>query len=405
MKNQAITYSSLEKNIYKSDFYKFDYLKCKDLKDFAICEALRISQNYKENTFQITKVKTKTLDIDGDHKYQFFLSSYPQKLLMRKCARNISKNFYYNAPDRNKSIRELKSCVKWGGQQKIYKIDIASYYESLSEQFIVNLIRQSTGISSHTKEITLALLEQHWSNEGKGLPRGIEISTPIANIALETLDKQVKQHPDCLFYSRFMDDIIVVSSMSRGNELRTLIKQLLPPNIYLNTAKTKTYLNGEKEIELSYLGYDLKIQGKGKNNRHGYREINVFHSSPKLSKLKDKIFKSFLDYSRTKNFKLLRDRLEFLSTNRSFKKGKGKYKSGIYYSNSEINDSSKLISIDKYLYAWIKNEGLFYLKGRCKFSSDEKLELKKINFMAGFTMKIHKRFNYIRQKEITNIWR
>ncbi len=64
MKDQAITYSTLEKNIYRSDIYKYSYLQDKNIKDEAICEALRLSQNFSKHNFDITTIESNEVDKD-----------------------------------------------------------------------------------------------------------------------------------------------------------------------------------------------------------------------------------------------------------------------------------------------------------------------------------------------------
>ena len=403
MKDQAITYSSLEKNIYRGDFFKYTYLQDKRAKDEAVCEALRLSRNFDEHVFDITTVESKEIDKDGDPKKRQFLTTFPEKLLIRKCAKNIAKVSTPLSQDRNKTIRELCSCLKWGGVQKIYKIDIASYYESLEPDFIRSMIVQEERISSHTKNITLSLLQQYWSSNGKGLPRGIEISNPIANLVLRNLDREIKSHPDCLFYSRFIDDILIVSNQDNGQDIRKTFKSKLPVGLLLNTSKTMTVDNDGTDSRVRYLGYELHIQGV--TQKHGYRQITLTHTDSKLKAIKDRIFKSFLDYSRTKDFELLLDRLKYLSCNRSFKRGRGRYKSGIYYNNSEVNNSKRLAEIDKYLYAFVKNEGVSFLKGRCNLTSEQKRKIKKVNFIAGFETKYHLNLNFRRTQEVIKIWR
>lgn len=403
MKDQAITYSTLEKNIYRGDFYKYSYLQDKNVKDEAICEALRLSQNFSKHVFNITTIESDELDKDGDLKKRNFLAIFPEKLLIRKCARNIAKISAPLSQDRNKTIRELCSCLKWGAEQKIYKIDIASYYESLSPSLIKSTIMEDEGISNHTKNITISLLNQYWSSDGKGLPRGLEISNPIANLILRNLDREIKNHPDCLFYSRFIDDILIVSNQSNGVDIKKTFKKMLPEQLWLNTSKTASLNNDKTDSTFSYLGYEISVQGI--DRAHGYRNITLTHTKSKIKSVKDRIFQSFLDYSRTKDFDLLVDRLKYLSCNRSFKRGRGRYKSGIYYSNSEVNNSEKLGDIDKYVYAFSKNQGLSFLKGRCQLTVEQQRKLKKINFKAGFEKRFHLNLSYRRTQEVIKIWR
>ena len=207
--------------------------------------------------------------------------------------------------------------------------------------------------------------------------------------------------PDCLFYSRFIDDILIVSNQSNGFDIRKTFNKMLPDELWLNTSKTVSLVNDKSESKFSYLGYEISIEGVKKP--HGYRKVSLTHTTSKIKSIKNKIFQSFLDYSRTKDFELLLDRLKYLSCNRSFKRGRGRYKSGIYYSNSEVNSPEKLRDIDKYLYAFSKNQGLSFLQGRCKLTIEQQRELKKVNFTSGYEKRYHLNLSYRRTQEVIKI--
>lgn len=404
MREQSITISSLKKNIYKSDIFKYDYLKDKIYTEHAIIESDYISNKTENYKYYISEIFSKS-EKDPE-KRRFSLQIFPEKLLVRKCAKNISKCVEVKNNDRNKAVRELISCLKWAGNLKIIRYDIKRFYETLKQETIFQAINENNDLSSHTKEIVKNFLNQFWSEGGSGLPRGIEISNPIANLILQKLDNEIKKLDDCVFYARFVDDIIAISNNTQSREIINKIKNLIPSELEINSAKSYTATTSNTiDIEISFLGYKIKIPKIHPREHYKYREIEVSHSDNKIKDLKRKIFISMCSYRKDQDFSLLFDRLKFISTNRSVKKGKGTYKSGIYYSSNLVNNYEPLKEVDKYLYAIIKNKGIAFFTGKLNLSSAQVKKLKEINFVAGFRKKYHYNPCYFRKMEIIKKWR
>ncbi len=408
MREQSITKSSLKSNIYKSDIFKHTHLKNKEDKENDLIKACEISVSKEAHAYKIKEIFSSS-EKDPE-KRKFTMENFPEKLLIRKCAKNISKCLEVKSNDRNKAVRELISCLKWFGNLKIIRYDIKKFYESLSIDTITEAIDKSTTLSSHTKDVIQKFLTQFWAEGGKGLPRGIEISNPIATLILQDLDHEISKLDDCIFYARFVDDIIVISNNLQSYEIQNKIKNSLPSELKINSAKSYTKCTSDKnDIEISFLGYKIEIHKPSKVNnkidKFKYREIKIFHSDNKIKDLKMKIFISMCKFRKNGDFSLLFDRLKFISTNRSVKKGKGVYKSGIYYSSNLVNSCEPLQEVDKYLYALIKNKGIGFFTGQLNFTAAQISELKKINFVAGFTKKYHYNPSYFRKMEIIKEWR
>ena len=400
MRNQAITFSSLNKSIYVSDLHKFDFLKTKLYREQSVIEALKISID-PSHIFTLNAVKSDSTD---QNKINYFMPVFHEKLLLRKCAKNISRAFEVRSNDRHKSLRELLACLRWGPNQKVYRIDLKKYYESIPSETLCDFIVNSKKLSEHTKGVVMRVLKQFWINNDKGLPRGIEISNPLANALLYDLDSLMVRQENCLYYSRFVDDIIIVTTGIKNDTVLRDFKDNLPAGLFFNTSKTHKLDKSKKEIEFPFLGYKIVVAGATKDGTKNYRNVDLHFSKTRETKVKSRIYSAFEDFLINDDMELLLDRLTFLSSNRTFKRGKGKYKAGLFYNNRLANSSESAKGIDCFIYALVKNQGLGSIKGRLKLTGEQQKKIFKINFESRFNSRFHSKFNYFRNEEVTRIW-
>jgi hypothetical protein len=172
-------------------------------------------------------------------------------------------------------------------------------------------------------------------------------------------------------------------------------------------------------LGLSFKVYDSplppkKIQGgqEIENDSHAskqFREVEVDFSESKVKKIKSKVCKAFYAYSKDRDYFLLRDRIRFLTTNRSMiNKNKGTIiPVGIYYNNSPVIFPSQSIKeLDLFLkkMATSKKGRLCRLYGHF-LTKKQKKELLQYDFEKGFNKRLHKRFSANRLADITRIWK
>lgn len=397
MRNQAISESSLDKSIYHSDRLKNEFLNEKKKRINSVKRSVVIANKH-SHSFSIIKVFDKK-----DEKHKYFLDRFEEKLILRKCAKNLSKNISVRENDRHQCVREIVSTLKWNSDQQIYRIDLAKYYESIPKKEIINFIEHNTGITNQTKQLSLSVLRKYWRNFGTGLPRGLEISSPIARAILSKMDEDIYNSENCLYYARFVDDILLITSPEDKGELYKLIKRSLPTGVRLNTKKTSQYTKSEKGFQFEFLGYSFTVSER----KTRYREIGLDLSSSRRKKIKSKIFKSFQGYVKDNDFELLLDRLNFISSNRTVHRGNGKYKTGITYNNRECSLEKVpegIKEINSFYQALILNKGLGAIKNKVKLSSAQASELFKINFDKRYLKKYHFNVSYSRYEEIAKVW-
>jgi hypothetical protein len=178
-----------------------------------------------------------------------------------------------------------------------------------------------------------------------GVPRGMNISATMSELYMRKFDRWVRSYDSVYYYARFVDDIIIFSnslpdSLKLISSLNSQLKDLAE-GLTINYNKTELFdgktienldiENGKKLIKkhkLDYLGYAFKVE----NGRSKNRKLIVSIAEKKVTKIKTRVVKAFLDFSKNKNFGLLEKRVHFLTGNYSIRKSEegNSLRAGIY---------------------------------------------------------------------------
>lgn len=428
MKRQPFTSYILEKNLLPREKYKIKKVSGSNGIKTIVNDALSIAhENFRSG------ISTKNFNLHGKAVYS--TNCIKEKIILRHCANNLHQAMGLNLIQRNVIIEELKIYLREGSRFRIYRLDIKNFFESIDISILIGKIENNTMISRHTRNLVewyLKLCALKFNNPG--LPRGLEISPILSEIYLIEFDKIIKRCCDCIYYNRFVDDIIIIT---KGNEEEAsflkFIDNSLPEGLKLNTNKYKknispiiearkqgTKTHGTELHTFDFLGYEFKIidsyvPGNGKNiYKPVYRTLKINFSKKRIKKFKTKISKAFYSYNANGNFRLLSDRLKFLTSNRNIKrqmKGlnnslKQTISTGIFYSNSKLDtDSPHLKELDDFIFFCIKNTSARLNKRRKKqLTKQQKKNLLRNSFRSGFNKKIHIAFTFKRSSEITKIW-
>jgi hypothetical protein len=286
-------------------------------------------------------------------------------------------------------------------------------------------------ISTQTKQILETFLSDFNLNNAKGIPRGIEISPVMSELSLMNFDKEISTLDHVFYYSRFVDDIfIITSSREEPKSFLKLIRRCLPEGLSLNHNK-KTIIDVPRRsigndlsppenivASVDYLGYKICVIDYALNPlRPGnpsplktseYRDVRVDITRKKIDKIKAKISKAFYAHAKKPDFELLKDRIIFLSTNRDLinKVNRRKIPTGVYYSHSDADQPClSLIEIDKFLKVLIHSpQGRMGNKLGGVLTKSQKVKLLKISLFNGFNKRIFKRFCPNRLGVIARIW-
>jgi hypothetical protein len=260
---------------------------------------------------------------------------------------------------------------------------------------------------SHTSlRLTKNLLSKFSALTGKfgvGLPRGIGLSSYLAELYMRDFDEEVRSIEDVVFYARFVDDIVVVfapTPMSKPKQYMLNIEAALrKKSLSKNSSKTdesKFDNDGNsayrENLNFEYLGYEFIFNPKPKII------LSINKQAKYLARLESSFIRYYLQKSNNskKAYKLLLKRILFLTGNTQLTHNKQNAFVGIYFSNPHLTDLSQLKQLDGKLMGLISKIPSLSLR----------IKLNKLSFLRGYEQKIFRRFKKKNEfSEIVKAWK
>ncbi len=425
MANQAFSISSLSRCLCNADFYDDQRLSEDDYRRNVVAYALQISQNPTERPLAINRIKIGS-------KTGYTTGNLASKIVLRRCNKNIHDAYKIVHRDRQSISREIPAYLKEGTRYRIYRLDIKSFFENIPTSTILNILDSSERLSSQTKQIVRAHLENFNGSHGQGIPRGIETSPALSELLLADYDKKLRSHDEVFYYSRFVDDILIITSSNEQEDtFYEWLCTILPSPLEYNATKTKIHSvprrkkagavnpNGKLIVQFDFLGYSysvydsqLPLKDNGSENENTansiYRKVRIDMEARKIRKIKEKICKALYNFSKNKDLELLYDRISFLTSNRELKNKDGDrvIPTGIYYNYASIDmPSDSLIELDKFLGKTITSKtGRLCESYSAHITNEHRAKLLKLKFTQGFEKRAHRKFSPNRLKEMTRVW-
>ena len=232
MLDQSFTRRNIARQIRKSDFINNAILLNEDIKSKFINDAVNFSETsqFSPQDFNRKFVKGKPV---------YFISDFTKELALRKATENIRNVYNKKQSDRDVIVKQISSLVKEGIKYKLYRLDIHSFYESIDKDSIIQIIESNKDINYRTKLLIRNLIEQFNQGGDTGLPRGMSVSAILSEIVLSDFDSYINNHEHVFYYSRFVDDILIITSGKEPKGFDNELKQRLPKGLKFNSTKEK----------------------------------------------------------------------------------------------------------------------------------------------------------------------
>ncbi|MGN9160453.1 reverse transcriptase domain-containing protein [Clostridium sulfidigenes] len=262
----------------------------------------------------------------------------------------LIKKYKIKFQDRNKICSKIKRTLENGCNFTIIRLDIQDFYGSIPHYLMFKKLKSSSLLS----DAEYLLIKKALSQSNKGVLQGLPISNCLAEIYLESFDKEVKAiNSKLCYFARYVDDIILIfNGYLLNSEIDTIKARI---NFILST-KLKLDLNESKSVDVKlndkssfeYLGYTFKLNFEFYSKKNYYNKITLDISPKKINKIKDKLSKYFYDYSNDNNFNHLYQRLTFITSSCYGLKFKQ------YYKNNKLDSYREKICfgvLDSYHFA------------------------------------------------------
>lgn len=318
----------------------------------------------------------------------------------KQIQKNIKYTYSVKQADRDFIVPQLRSVLKDNFPKFVIKADIESFYETIDRDLLIKKLNENPILSLSTRKLIARLLRKYEKISGheKGIPRGVGISAYLSELYLKEFDQKILNIKNLIYYSRYVDDIVVVIAPESDEKISNYFKRL---NEFIDDDKLKlkeeksdwfVYPGENKKFNFDYLGYNF--------DKHESRfELSI--SQKKKKKYEERILSSIQKYKKQsikqpqKAKKELFLRLKFLTCNTSLSNNKGNAVIGIYNSNKWATDLKFLENLDN------------FLRGKSNLINDPyvKEKIRKFSFSHGFKTRAFCHFTPNQFETIVKPWK
>jgi len=365
------------------------------------------------------EITNETFEFSLKQVSEYYLTNdLPNKLILRKLNDNIKRIYKDEQANRRIIISQVKTLLSETCPFWVIKTDIKSFYESIDRARLISKFSDDSILSYQSMYLLKKVFENPILAGKSGVPRGMNISATMSELYMRKFDRWIRSFDSVYYYARFVDDIIVFSNSLKDslNLIANLNSHLseLAEGLTINQKKTelfdgKTLENLDidkgtkliKKNKLDYLGYSFSVE----NGRSKSKKLIVSIAEKKVTKIKTRVIKAFLDFSKNKNFGLLEKRIQFLTGNYSIRKSEegNSLRAGIYYNYLQVTDNSVFNELSQFIRKSIFSKSRNF-GGKIGLNSTQKSKLSKYCFLAGFKKKVYFEFSYPEMQEIIKCW-
>lgn len=324
-------------------------------------------------------------------------------LVLRKLNDNIRRLYKIKHNNRDLIINQIRVLFEETSRPiSIIRLDIVKFYNNIDKSYLLNKIINKDNLLSYHSKLVLTTIFQKSKNKlltkNKGLPFGLNLSATLSELFLRNFDEKINQSSNIYYYSRYVDDILIFSYQK--DDIRSELDRYLPKSLSIHKKSKNSFEVIESSInKIDYLGYHFCLCSNSKM-------LVIKISENKINKIKSRIVYSFVDYFRNKDYKLLKNRIKFLTGNYRVYKNNSIIKIGIYYNYKHITTIEQLEKLSLFLRSIIfAKNGKFGQKIDHLLTMKQKKELAKYSFENGFKEKIIHNFNFTKIREITKCWK
>jgi len=306
--------------------------------------------------------------------------------------------------DRSRIVRELKVILKDSSDLELRKLDIRSFYESVSCDELINQIRSDMILGYKGIRILETLVERAREAGIAGLPRGIGVCATLSELVGRRIDRHIGNMEGVYYAARYVDDIILVTERRRSGAVEASLRDLWNRlGFEVNTDKAVA-VELDAAPRFCYLGYEFTIGSQP--NPGAPRTITVRIAPSKLRKQKTRICRAFHRFTRDKSFGLLLARLRYLMGSQLISRTEnGLLFSGNVYNYREITEPDCLDALDALVRSITAGRGRLGRIVALQLSSDQVKRLESISFRHAYERNLKVRFTRSRAMRIKQVFR
>ncbi|KXV35881.1 hypothetical protein AD940_01240 [Gluconobacter thailandicus] len=322
---------------------------------------------------------------------------------IKKLESNLASLYRLKPANRDEVMKQLIGMISDGFNYHVLRTDISGFFESIPHDRILKKLKDDRLLSQKSLGIISGILFRYArlsGTPGIGVPRGLGISSYLSELYMREFDQRIKMLGEVVFYSRYVDDIVILFAPLPGADVRVkrpkIRNYLSDISLTMNETAQKTkespvdnqgFPDAKNAWNFEYLGYRIDF-------RSG---LSVSMSRKRFARYRNRLSACFQRYEsqRSKNhkkaYRLLIKRVRFLTSNTQLTHNKSNAYVGIYFNNMHLTDQKDLIALDRILSANV---------GRLS-SPSLRAKLSTYSFVNGFNQRTFRRFH--KKGEFTEI--
>tara|TARA_B100000780_G_scaffold278815_1_gene253809 strand:+ start:2622 stop:3668 length:1047 start_codon:yes stop_codon:yes gene_type:complete len=180
---------------------------------------------------------------------------------LRQITRNIRRLYKTKPADRNSIISQVENLLQDNFPYTIIRTDISNFFESVDQGKLQEKLIRDQLLSTNSVKLIKQILWDYSilsNSQGKGIPRGLGISSDLAELFLKALDREIKEIEGVVYYARYVDDILILLAPSL-----TMASSACLPKVRALVEKNGLLLNEKKTIQLERLNHSKKFEYLG----------------------------------------------------------------------------------------------------------------------------------------------
>lgn len=321
--------------------------------------------------------------------------------LVKQLERNIRDAFDVRMPNRHRMISQLATLLRNKTPKTVMRLDVAACFESISHDALLEMLQDEPRLGQTTRDFLEKLLADYRDLTGKpaGLPRGVGISSFLAEAFLKSVDGEIRLMPGVTYYARYVDDIVVIVTDAnhdgRASKVRDQLTTSLRQRGLRRNAKKERWLSSTDKStrRVTLLGYELSVcipQG----------EASLDMSKARYDDYVTRLNSAFVRFAAAPGdgaATALDKRVQLLTSNQRLWRPGGFNSNGIRFSHRALTTPGpRMRRLDDHLQRLIHRE-----------VSDQVLRErpKGHSFVEGFLQVRFMRVKQRRREQITAIWR
>lgn len=340
----------------------------KERNNYFISHLEQISKTVNAHDFQFSMTKS---IYNGKEVFSIDTTVWAQFYAMKCLSHNLMRVFNIETSNRHTVMTNLKLLMNNYLPVYVIRTDVSHFFESIPQKRLMDLVDRNSVLSMKSKEMIHKIIKQYEQLKDQtlvpaniGVPRGIGVSSVLSEIYMNDIDKEIKSRQEVIFYSRYVDDIIILlSDLGHFDTIEAYYTQLKSRFLdeygltlqSLGSTKCKLLKlhepgGGTRGETLSYLGYKMYIQpsNRFRSTMFGLSDERKLRFKTRVDHVVNR-FNNVVKVNIRQAKHDLKDGLNLITGNIRLSKAKSGVKVGFYYNNDLLDRNEDFHELQDYL--------------------------------------------------------